>query len=308
MTVVQLERELLSGLIISSQSGFFKVQTEAGVLVCKLRGRLKRGNKTGDLAAIGDRVKVRPLNEGEGIIEQVEPRLQKISRLAPTPRGVYEQVIIANPDQILFVFACADPEPRFRMLDRFLVSAEKQKVPAIIVANKIDLVGIRRAREMFSRYRAIDYPVIFTSAKEKIGIIRLKSCLRGKISALTGPSGTGKSSLLNAIQPGLGLEIKRTSTATGKGRHATVSSAMFPLEGGGYVADTPGMKAMALWDIEPEELDGYFREIRPLVAMCQFSDCTHLHEPGCAVLAAVEKKRIDSERYESYRRLRLGEN
>jgi len=299
--------QLISGLILSSQSGFFGVETEAGVLVCKLRGRLKRGDKTGDLAAIGDRVKVRPLNEGEGIIEEVEPRRRKISRLAPTPRGEYEQLIIANPDQILFVFACADPEPRFRMLDRFLVSAEKQDVPAIIVVNKIDLVGIQRAGEMFSRYRAIDYPIIFTSAKQKTGLDRLRRCLKGKISALTGPSGAGKSSLLNAIQPGLGLAVKKISGATGKGRHATVSSEMFPLEGGGYVADTPGMKAMALWDIEPEELDGYFREIRPLVAMCQFSDCTHLREPGCAVLAAVENKSIHPERYESYRRLRLGE-
>lgn len=276
-------------------------------MVCVLRGRLKRGYKLGDLAAIGDRVKVRPLNEREGLIEEVEPRRLKISRLAPTPRGAYEQVIIANPDQILFVFACADPEPRFRMLDRFLVSAEKQNVPPVIVANKIDLVGIQRARELFSRYLAIDYPVIFTSAKEKTGVELLHSCLRGKISALTGPSGTGKSSLLNTIQPGLGLEVRKISEATGKGRHATVSSEMFPLDGGGYVADTPGLKAMALWDIEPEELDGYFREIRPLVAACQFSDCTHLHEPGCAVLAAVEKKKIDPERYESYRRLRLGE-
>lgn len=300
--------ELIPGRIIRSQSGFFTVETGDGLLVSKLRGRLKRGARRGDLAAIGDRVLVRKIDEDSGVIEEILPRERMLSRLAPLPRGEYHQIIIANPDQAVLVFACADPAPRLRMLDRFLVIAEKQQVPALIVANKVDLVGMERAEELFGHYLPLGYPVIFTSAKSGLGIESLRQNLAGKISVLTGPSGAGKSSLLNVIQPGLGLAVRQVSEATGKGRHTTVASQLFPLEGGGYVADTPGLKALALWDVEPEELDAYFPEIRDLVAYCQFSDCTHIHEPGCAVQAAVEDKRIDPERYESYVRLRLGED
>jgi ribosome biogenesis GTPase / thiamine phosphate phosphatase len=276
-------------------------------LVCQLRGRLKQGTREGDLAAIGDRVLATPLNGETGVIEEIKPRKRLISRMAPTPRGEYHQIIIANPDQAVFVFACADPEPRMRMLDRFLVISEKQEVPAIIVANKVDLTGMDRAEKMYARYEEVGYPVVYTSAKTGYGVGRLRSCLSGNISVLAGPSGAGKSSLLNAIQPGLGLEVQKVSQATGKGQHTTVASEMFPLDEGGYVADTPGLKALALWDIEPEELDGYFPELRSLVAECQFSDCTHLHEPGCAVKSAVARGEIHPERYESYLRMRLGE-
>lgn len=297
----------LSGLIIRSQSGFFNVETEAGTLVCRLRGRLKKGKREGDLAAIGDRVKVSRSAEAVGMIEEIEPRERIISRLAPTPRGEYEQILIANPDQIVLVFACADPIPRLRMLDRFLVTAERQNVPAIVVANKIDLVDLDQAKQMFSPYMAIGYPVVFTSAMTQRGVTELRDRLLENISVLTGPSGAGKSSLLNAIQPGLGLEVQRVSLATGKGQHTTVASEMFSLEGGGYVADTPGLKALALWDIEAAELDGYFPEMKPYVAGCQFSDCTHVHEPGCAVREAVSALDIHPARYESYVRMRLGE-
>ncbi len=298
---------MLSGLIIRTQSGFYTVETEEGFLVCQLRGRLKRGAREGDIAAIGDRVLITKIDNQTGVIEEIEPRDRMISRLAPTPRGEYRQIIIANPDQVVYVFACADPAPRIRMLDRLLVIAEEQKVPPIIVANKIDLVGIDTAKKIFNHYEKINYPVLYTSAKTGYANEQLHEDLTGKISALAGPSGAGKSSLLNAIQPGLGLEVKEVSQATGKGTHATVLSEMFPLHGGGYVADTPGLKALALWDIEPEELDGYFPEIRPLVADCQFSDCTHLHEPGCAVKEAVEQGEVHPQRYESYIRMRLGE-
>lgn len=301
------EKFLLHGLIIKSQSGFFTVETEAGSLVCQLRGRLKQGAREGDLAAIGDRVTVRPLDAGQGVITEIEPRQQMISRLAPLPRGEYQQIIIANPDQAVFVFACASPAPRVRMLDRFLVIAEKQEIPALIVANKVDLVGIEKAQALFGHYLPIGYPVIYTSAKSGHGIAELHRCLTGKISALAGPSGVGKSSLLNAIQPGLGLAVERISQATGKGQHTTVLSELFPLSGGGYVADTPGLRALALWDTAPEELDGYFPELRPFVTHCQFSDCTHTHEPGCAVQAAVAQNLVHPERYESYTRMRRGE-
>lgn len=275
--------------------------------MCQLRGRLKQGAREGALAAIGDRVLITQLNGETGVIEEIEPRERLISRMAPTPRGEYHQIIIANPDQAVFVFACADPEPRMRMLDRFLVIAEKQEIPAIIVANKVDLTGMDLAEQMYTRYEQIGYPVVYTSAKTGYGVDSLQRCLSGNISVLAGPSGAGKSSLLNAIQPGLGLEVRKVSQATGKGQHTTVASEMFALDGGGYVADTPGLKALALWDIEPEELDGYFPELRPLVPECQFSDCTHLHEPGCAVKNAVARGEVHPERYESYVRMRLGE-
>jgi ribosome biogenesis GTPase len=193
------------------------------------------------------------------------------------------------------------------MLDRFLVIAEKEGIAAVIVANKIDLVGLEQAQELFGHYTPIGYPVIYTSVKSGHGLEELRQCLKGKLSVFAGPSGAGKTSLLNAIQPGLGLEVRQVSRATGKGTHTTVASQMFPLQEGGYVADTPGLKSLALWDITPDELDGYFPEIRPLVAECQFSDCTHIHEPNCAVLKAVAEGRVHPARYESYIRMRLGE-
>jgi ribosome biogenesis GTPase len=300
-------QDFLPGLIIRSQSGFFNVLTEQGILVCKLRGRLKQGSKEGDLAAIGDRVFINVVAQGEGLIEAIEPRQRMISRLAPTPRGEYEQIIIANPDQIVLVFACAEPPPRLRMLDRFLIIAEEQSVPALIVVNKTDLVTMEFARDLFDFYAELGYQLIYTSIPDHQGITQLKAELIGKISALAGPSGAGKSSLLNTIQPGLGITIQKVSQATGKGKHTTVASELYPLEGGGYVADTPGLKALALWDIEPEELDGYFPEIRKLVAQCQFNDCTHLQEPGCAVREAVENGEIHPRRYDSYLRLRFDE-
>ena len=293
--------------MIRSQSGFFSVQTKKGILVCKLRGRLKRGIREGDLAAIGDQVTVTKIGDGEGLIESVGPRQRMISRMAPLPRGEYEQIIIANPDQIVLVFACAQPEPRLRMLDRFLIISEHQTIPAVIVANKTDLVTEEEARLLFNHYKDIGYSLIYSSVPEKRGIEQLREKLAGKISALAGPSGAGKSSLLNAIQPGLGLSIQNVSQTTGKGKHTTVSSELYPLKDGGYVADTPGMKALALWDIEPEELDGYFPDISQFVAQCQFSNCTHVHEPGCAVLEAVETGNIHPQRYDSYLRLRFEE-
>ncbi len=298
---------LIRGLIVKSQSGFLDVETNIGIIVCRLRGRLKRGRREGDITAVGDWVQISLLKDGTGMVEEIEERQRMFSRMAPTPRGEYRQILIANQDQAVLVFACAEPEPRLRMLDRFLIVADEAATPAIIVFNKVDLVGIRRAKKDFGHYQSIGYHVIFTSAETGRGVNALQKQLVGKISVLAGPSGAGKSSLLNVIQPGLGLVVRDVSKATRKGRHTTVVREMYPLDGGGYVADTPGLKALALWDIEPEEVDGYFPEIRELVAECQFSNCMHLHEPGCAVKAAVEAGKIHFERYESYIRIRLGE-
>lgn len=299
--------EKLSGLVVRSQSGFYTVETDEGFFVCQLRGRLKKGRRTGDIVSIGDRVCITQLDDETGMIEEVKPRTRMFSRMAPLPQGEYQQILIANPDQVVIVFACADPEPRFGMLDRFLVIAEKQKVPTLIVANKVDLVGEQAAQELFGHYQPLGYPLIYTSVKTGKGIDELNGHLHEKISLFTGPSGVGKSSILNAIQPGLGLEVQKVSQATSKGRHTTVVRQLFSLADGGYVADTPGLKALALWDIEPEELDGYFPEIRERVEDCQFSDCTHVHEPGCAVLEALEKGDICLRRYQSYLRMRFEE-
>jgi ribosome biogenesis GTPase len=297
----------MRGLIIRSQSGFYTVETQDGLRVCQLRGRMKQGRRLGDLVAVGDWVQITPLPDGQGVIDVIEPRQRMLVRMAPTPHGEYQQIIIANPDQAVLVFACARPEPRLGMLDRFLVIAEKQNIPVLIVANKVDLLTSVQAQALFERYADLGYALVYASARRGDGVEALRQRLVGRLSVLVGPSGVGKSSLLNAIQPGLGLAAREISQATEKGKHTTVVRQMFALQGGGYVADTPGLKALALWDIQPEELDGYFPELSGRVADCQFSDCTHLHEPGCAVRAAVEQGDVHPQRYESYARMRLGQ-
>lgn len=300
-----MAESLLPGLIVKAQSGFFTVETGQGLFVCQLRGRLKKGRATGDLAAIGDRVSISVAGGKTGVIDAVTARSRAIVRLDPRPQGVYQQILLANPDQALFVFACAHPNPKRRMLDRYLVIAEKQGIPAVIVANKVDLVD--DPRDIFGLYEPLGYPVLYTSATTGSGLEALRRQLQGRISAMAGPSGVGKSSLLNALQPGLGLAVTEVSEAINKGKHTTVARELYPVEGGGYVADSPGWRALALWDTQPEEMDAYFRELAPYVSECQFSDCTHDHEPGCAVVRAVEAGKIHPSRYDSYLRLRLGQ-
>lgn len=296
---------LLEGLVIRAQSGFLTVKTESGTYICRLRGRLKQDDLEGDIVAVGDRVTFTPKEDGTGTIEDIHERKSVFSRVRSGIKRDFRQIILANPDQIVAVFACAEPEPHLRMLDRFLVIAEKQKIGAVIIANKVDLVTQTQAEAIFGNYEHLGYPVVYTSARTGQGVDILKVHLKDKISALAGPSGVGKSSLLNVIEPNLGLRVTAVSAATTKGMHTTQVRELFPLAEGGYVADTPGIRSLALWDTEPEELDAYFIEMRDLVASCKFSDCTHTHEPGCAVRAAVEAGRVAMERYHSYLRLRF---
>ena len=297
------------GIVIRSQSGFFTVRTEEKEeLTAQLRGRFKKGRKMGDLIAVGDRVEISVHDDGTVMIEKIFDRERAFVRMAPTSRGVYEQIIIANLDLVIFVFACDDPKPNMRMLDRFLIIAERQGLPIQIVANKLDLVSRLKANYLFGHYPTLGYPVTYTSTLKNIGIRKVKKLLKNKTTVLIGPSGVGKSSLLNAIQPELGLAVKHVSEQTRKGRHTTVVRQMFPLEEGGYIADTPGLKSLPLWDVEPEELDGYFPELAALVPYCRYNDCTHVDEPGCAVMEALEKGNIHPERYESYVRIRYFES
>jgi ribosome biogenesis GTPase len=252
-------------------------------------------------------VQVSIQSDGTGAIEEVEPRKNALIRSAPDARGEYKQVLLANPDQIVLVYSCAQPAPHLRMLDRFLVICEQQEIDILIAANKVDLVGEEAAKELFGMYTKIGYEVVYTSTKSNLGVEILKNHLKDKLSGLVGPSGVGKSSLLNEIQPSLGLAISNVSESTSKGRHTTVVRRLFPLDIGGFVADLPGIRMLSLWDIEPEELDGYFPELRTRVADCQFSDCSHVNEPGCAIKTAVTNGEIHYERYESYLRLRYGE-
>src|SRR5581483_10500269 len=303
-----LSRTEETGLVVKTQSGFFTVQTNSGLVTCQLRGTLKQASKKTELCVIGDRVTIEINSDGTGVIKAIAPRERVLSRVEPSNYAgtstEREQVIIANPDQAVFVFAAAHPDPHLRMLDRLLVAAEKAEIPSIaIVVNKIDLAE-GKARATFGLYERIGYPVLYVSAEQRINIEALHRLLVGKISVFTGPSGVGKTSLLNAVQPGLGRAVSHVSTKLTKGRHTTVTAELIPLAEGGYVADTPGIRSIAPWDVEPDELDAYFREIHPHVAECRFSDCRHTDEPGCGVRAAVAAGEVSPERYDSYLRLR----
>lgn len=296
------------GTVVKAQSGFFWVATDDTTLRCTLRGRLKKSRVASDIATLGDSVRVMPTIPGEGAIEEVLPRQSKLARRAAGAKGVWkEDVLVANLDQLVTVFAVAQPEPHVRMLDRFLINAELNDLDVLIVANKCDLRSDAEIQAIFGPYEQIGYSVLRTSVREERGVDEVRARLVGKISAFSGPSGVGKSSLLNAIQPGLQLKtgaVSATGSNANKGRHTTVAPELIPLHGGGYVADTPGIRELGLWQVPPAELDWGFREFRPFIEECYFQPCSHLHEPDCAVREAVSQGTIHEARYDSYVRLR----
>ena len=300
--------QVVEGLVVREQSGFFWVETHDGqVYTCRLRGRLLEEARSTDIAAIGDRVEIEVLPDGSGAIETVAERTSTLSRAVRTEgnRGAgapeREQVLIANADQAFFVFAAASPEPSFRMLDRFLVAGEKANIGRLfVVVNKLDLTDPDEIHRRFAPYEQMGYPVLHTCALDGTGVAELRELLRGRISIFAGPSGVGKTSLLNAVQPGLGRAVKAVSAYREEGMHTTRDSALVKLDVGGYVADTPGLRTLKFWDIEPEELDAYFVDIAPYVARCRFGDCAHIDEPGCAVRQAVESGAVQRSRYHSY--------
>jgi ribosome biogenesis GTPase len=278
------------------------VRTEHGEYEAALRGRLKQGTDT--KLAVGDDVMVSPGGRGaQWTIEKILPRRSALSRRAPGG-GPGERVVAANVDQVLVVFATAQPEPHVRMIDRFLVIAEGNRLAGLLVVNKIDLQDVAAARRRFGAYERAGYPVFYTSTRTGTGLPALHEALAGRTTALAGPSGVGKSSLLNALYPGLNLRVGEISQSVQKGRHTTVGAWLHPLPDGGYVVDTPGLREIGLWGLLPSDLDACFPEFRPYIGACRFGDCTHRVEPGCAVRAAVSEGQIDSERYASYIKLR----
>jgi ribosome biogenesis GTPase len=305
--------DAMPGIVTRAFGLFFNVHLEDGrELLSTVSGTLKRQRRGTDIVAVGDRVRVVDVGEGEGRIVEVLPRKRALSRLARHTNDV-EQVILANPDQALFLFAARNPDPHPRLLDRFLVMAESRDLPALIGINKMDLEGegadeaVSRAHAMFDHYSPF-YPTFFLSARTGQGLPELRKALQGKITAVAGPSGVGKSSLLNVLDPTRERQVGEISEATGKGRHTTTATVLHRVAGEGetYLADTPGIRALSLQGVDLNQLDELFPEFEPYLGQCRYADCAHLTEPDCAVIQAVEEGEINRERYESYAALRRG--
>lgn len=301
---------MLSGIVLRTTGGAYEVDTEEGVRQAVLRGRLRLDDRVGDRVVTGDQVQIAPQERPDEpwTIERVEERTSALVRRAPgkAPRP---KVIVANMDRILVVFATSRPEPHLRMLDRFLVLCEASALDPVIVVNKVDLVGEAAARAVFDIYERIGYPVHYVSAAEGTGMDPIREILCSGISALTGPSGVGKSSILNAIESGLKLRVGEVGDLVRKGRHTTVTAELIRLRCGGYVADTPGLRELGLWGIESDELDLLFPEFEDYLGTCKYGNsCSHSHEPGCAVRRAVNDGLVSAGRYESYLLLLRGDD
>lgn len=320
-------------VVLQGTGGVWSVRTDTGeTLEVSLRGRLKRepgrdarardlqdrgggresmrrSPKSDDTdrplkLTVGDRVSI--TNDGgdaSWTIDEIHPRVSQLARRSPGgARG--ERIMVANLDQVLVVFASARPEPHPRMLDRFLVIAEANELAARIIINKCDLSTEAQIRAHFADQIDAGYPLHLTSVVSGVGLESLRAEVEGRSSALTGPSGVGKSSLMNRLFPGLDLRTAEISDSVNKGRHTTVGAVLHPLPHGGFVADTPGLREVGLWNIAPEELASCFPEFRPLLNECRFADCLHTVEPGCAIRDAVQERTVRAGRYESYLKLR----
>lgn len=315
------------GVVLEGTGGVWRVRTADGtVREVSLRGRLKKsdsgrrsdGSMRRDTVragmevvklAVGDEVVLEADERGEAwVIAEIRPRRSRLARRAPGG-GHGERVVVANLDQVVVVFAAAQPEPHPRMIDRFLVIAEANALLARLVINKVELVGADAARRRFADYERAGYPVHYTSVKQQVGLDELRASLAGRVSALSGPSGVGKSSLINAMFPGLDLRVGEISESVNKGRHTTVGALLTPLpaapgEATGYVADTPGLREVGMWGLPASELDSLFPEMRAVLDDCRFGDCTHRQEPDCAVRAALAAGTLSEARYDSYLKLR----
>jgi ribosome biogenesis GTPase len=299
------------GVVIRKANNTYLIDTPQGILTCGLTGRLKH-EAHADPIAIGDVVHWIEIGPETGQIVEVLPRRNQLTRRSAVPMPsahAHQQIIAANVDQIVAVFAAAKPRPAWNLLDRYLVSAESANIPAVICLTKLDLVDGQaegaEIRAVLAEYQAIGYPVVLTSAVTGAGWRELKATLQDRLSVFVGKSGVGKTSLLNALEPGLGLRVQETSRSTGKGRHTTTHFEMFALAAGGSIIDTPGIREFGLWDVAVDDLAWFYPEMRPFVGTCKFGlDCEHDQEPGCAIRQAVGAGAISPYRYQSYLKLK----
>ncbi|WP_439625676.1 ribosome small subunit-dependent GTPase A [Gemmata sp.] len=249
-----------------------------------------------EVGASGPTPDPRSPTPAEGMIERVEPRHGELTRASRRR----EQVLVANVDQVAIVISLVQPTLKPHLIDRYMAAAEKGGLKPLLLLNKIDLADPAELQPMIGAYAQLGLPVLLTSAQTGTGIDRLREQLRGRSTVFSGQSGVGKSSLLNAVQPGLALSVRSVSEVNNKGRHTTTYAQLLRLDTGGWVVDTPGVRQLALWDVRAEEVEGYFRDFRPFVALCEFPDCTHTHEKGCAVKGAVARNLLSPRRYHSY--------
>ena len=283
----------LVGTVLERDGAVYRVATEAGVVRAVLTGRAKRGLPH---VVVGDRVHLEP--DPGGALQSIvglDTRTTLLERRVPEGRG--SRPVAANIDQVFVVTAAADPAPIPQLIDRLLVVAEANEIPASVVVNKVDLAG---AEALTERCRRAGYTVYRTSVKTGEGIDALRAALAARTSVVTGPSGAGKSTLLNQVQPGLKLRIGEISAKGRRGKNTTVSAVMVPLDGGGYLVDTPGFSEVGLWGIDPKQLDTCFPDFRPYIGECRYADCRHRSEPGCRVHAAVAEGAIGADRLVSY--------
>ncbi len=303
------EQPALTGRVVASTGSWYHVETPEGRVQARMRGRFRQGDfGTTNPVAVGDIVELTLGDDGTGAIERILPRTTQLSRRAAGRRVGIEAVIAANVSRAWCVQSVALPGLNPGLVDRFLVTAARDEIPAGVIVNKVDLLDdldaddepVRAAGWFVDLYGSLGYPVVEVSARDGRGLDRLRELLRDEVSVVSGPSGVGKSSLLNALAPELSLRTGAVSTSTGKGKHTTTNAALYPLSFGGYLVDTPGIREFGVTGLEPHDLGHYFAEFVPLLPDCRFPTCTHDHEPDCAVKAAVEAGDVSHSRYLSY--------
>lgn len=278
---------MFEGVLIRAYGGFYYVKKGDEIWECSLRGKFRLDKNT--TALVGDRVIFSPVRGNSGRIDQVLPRRTELFRPP-----------VSNIDQAVIVFAVQNPEPNLTLLDRFLVLAENANVSPVVCLNKADIMTGRREHDWLRLYKRIGYSTVITSSKNREGIDELRQLLTGKTSVFAGPSGVGKSSLLNVIQPGLELKTGEISHKLKRGKHTTRHVELLPLAAGGFVVDSPGFSSLDLPSMEKENLSYYFPEFEAFSSECKFSGCLHFHEPHCSVKLAVEKGHINKDRYNNY--------
>lgn len=295
----------IGGRVLSVHGLASRVLAENGIeYQCSVRGVLKSmSTDLRHVVATGDRVVITPGGETEAVIERVEPRTAVICRTSKGRR----HIMVSNVERVLIVSSAAEPRLKPNLIDRLLVTAEKHGIEPLICINKVDLVDPADLQPLVGVYGQLGYPVVLVSATKGWGVVALREFLRNRQSVVTGQSGVGKSSILNVIDPGLGLAVGVVSEENQKGKHTTTSASLIPLSFGGFVVDTPGVRQFQLWDVIPEEVAGYYREIRPFINACKYPNCSHTHELQCAVKGAVADNQIDVRRYESYCGLYAGD-